>query len=213
VISLISDRALWRTVCVVALGGLVACSVRERSSAVETDPALRGELLTRVARDQAVRDTFATQLQATGTITPALVASMRHVDSLNLEWLTPFIRTRGFPTRAAVGHDGVLAAALLVQHADADPAFQAEVLPMLAAAYRAGDVAGQEIAMLTDRVATAHGRPQAYGTQTTIRDGVVRFDPIADSATVDARRLALGLPLLVVYKRALDSLYAQRRSP
>lgn len=205
-----------RMTCGVAFGGLLACSAsdgRAPSSAVVTDPALRDELLARVARDQAVRDTFATQLQATGTITPALWASMRHVDSVNLAWLRPLIRTRGFPTRAAVGHDAVLAAALLVQHADADPAFQAEVLPLMAAAYRAGEVSGQEIAMLADRVAKAQGKPQQYGTQTTIRDGVVHFDPIADSVTVDARRAALGLPSLVEYKRMLDSMYAQRRAP
>jgi hypothetical protein len=108
-----------------------------------------------------------------------------------------------------VGREGVADAALLVQHADADPAFQAAVLPMLEAAFTAGVVNGQEVAMLTDRVAKAQGRPQRFGTQTTITDGRVIFDPIADSAQVDARRAAMGLPPLTDYKRILDSVYAR----
>ncbi|HEX5004243.1 MAG TPA: DUF6624 domain-containing protein, partial [Gemmatimonadales bacterium] len=109
--------------------------------------------------------------------------------------------------------DGVAAAALLVQHADADPAFQATVLPMLEAAFRAGTVTGQELAMLTDRVAKAQGRPQRYGTQTTVIDGRVIFDPIEDSGQVDARRAAMGLPPLAEYKRVLDSAYARPQAP
>ncbi len=36
---------------------------------------------------------------------------------------------------------------------------------------RAGEVDGQDLALLTDRVAKARGRPQPYGVQTTLRDG------------------------------------------
>jgi len=185
----------------------VALSACARSG---RDPALRAELGSRVAVDQAVRDTSTEQLRSTGTVTPALIVSMNRVDSANLAWLKDRIRTHGFPTRAEVGSDGVKDAALLVQHADADPAFQAEVLPMLEAAYRSGDVAGQELAMLTDRVAKAQGRPQRYGTQASLVGGQVRIDPIEDSAGVDARRAAMKLPPLADYKRVLDSVYAQR---
>jgi hypothetical protein len=170
-------------------------------------------LLTRVARDQAVRDTFAAQLRTGGTLTPELLASLRAVDSANLAWLKPQLLMTGFPNRAQVGKDGVQAAALLVQHSDADPAFQAEVLPLLEAAFRAGDVTGQEVAMLTDRVAKAQGRPQRYGTQATITDGRVIFDPIEDSTGVDARRAAMGLPPLAEYKAVLDSAYGQQDRP
>jgi Family of unknown function (DUF6624) len=178
-----------------------------------TDPTFRQELLTRVARDQALRDTFVAQLRTGGTLTLELIASMRAVDSANLAWLKPHIRQSGFPTRGQVGEEGVQAAALLIQHADADPGFQAEVLPLLEAALQAGDVTGQEVALLTDRVAKAQGRPQRYGTQSTIKDGQVIFDPIEDSAGVDARRAAMGLPCLAEYKAVLDSVYGQRTTP
>ncbi len=193
--------------------GIGACAPGGAAPPAVSDPALQDTLLRRVARDQAVRDTFAAQLRATGTITPALAASLRAVDSANLAWLKPQLRQHGFPSRRAVGKEGVQAAALLIQHADADPAFQAEVLPLLEAAFRAGDMPGQEVAMLTDRVAKAQGRPQRYGTQTTIVGGRVIFDPIEDSAGVDARRAGMGLPPLLEYKAALDSLFGQEPGP
>ncbi|MEO8140678.1 MAG: DUF6624 domain-containing protein, partial [Gemmatimonadota bacterium] len=190
-----------------------ACTTRADVPPPATDLRLQRELLTRVASDQAVRDTFAAQLRATGTLTPAVVASMRAVDSVNLAWLKPQLRSAGFPTRAQVGKEAVQAAALLVQHADAEPTFQAEVLPLIEAAYRAGDLTGQEVAMLTDRVAKAQGRPQRYGTQTTGIDGRIVFDPIEDSAHVDARRASMGLPPLAIYKQLLDSMYGRKPAP
>ena len=195
---------------IVLLGG---CTPGPRDAPSVEDRALRDQFLSRVDRDQAVRDTFAMQLRETGTLTPELIASMRAVDSANLAWLKPQILRAGFPTTAQVGREGVLAAALLVQHADADPGFQAAVLPMLEARYKAGIVSGQEVAMLTDRVAKAQGRPQRFGTQTTIADGQVVIDPIEDSAHVDARRAAMGLPPLAEYKRVLDSAYARPQGP
>ncbi|ODT03645.1 MAG: hypothetical protein ABS52_08550 [Gemmatimonadetes bacterium SCN 70-22] len=198
-------RSLYRVGIVTLL--LTACS--RRNTGPYSEPALRAELLSRVARDQAVRDTFQVQLRQTGTITPALFASMSRVDSANFLWLREVVRSQGFPTHAQVGRDGVAAATLLVQHADAAPDFQGEMLPTFEALHRSGDVTGQELALLTDRVAKARGRPQRYGSQTTIVDGKVIIDPIEDSAGVDARRRALGLPPLAEYKRVLDSLYAR----
>jgi Family of unknown function (DUF6624) len=192
---------------------LSGCSPSSRNAPSVEDTGLRDQLLARVAQDQAVRDTFAMQLRETGTLTRELIASMQAVDSANLAWLKPQIQRTGFPTAAQVGREGVAAAALLVQHADADPSFQAAVLPLLEAAFKAGVVSGQEVAMLTDRVAKAQGRPQRFGTQTTIADGRVVIDPIADSAQVDARRAAMGLPPLAEYKRVLDSAYARPQTP
>lgn len=62
----------------------------------------------------------------------------------------------------------------------------------------------------TDRVATARGQPQVYGSQANLIDGHVVLEPIADSAEVDARRARVGLPPLAEYVRLLDSLYTAR---
>ena len=160
-----------------------------------------------------MRDTFVTQLRSPGGLTPALTASMAAVDSANLAWLKPLLLAYGWPTRAALGAEGVQAVFLLVQHADRDPAFQAAMLPQLKAAYEKSDIDGQSLALLTDRVAKAQGHPQVYGTQTTVRDHIAIIDPIADSAGVDARRAALGLPPLASYKRFLDSVLSQAGAP
>ncbi|MGE0439027.1 MAG: DUF6624 domain-containing protein [Gemmatimonadales bacterium] len=196
-----------------ALAVSVACTRPPADQPVAIDSAVRRELLARVAVDQAVRDSFTAQLRTGGVVTPAMVVSMAAVDSANLDWLRQEVRARGLPTRARVGEEGVRAATLLIQHADADPGFQAEVLPALEVAYRAGDVTGEALALLTDRVAKAQGRPQRYGTQATMRDGRMVIDPIDDSVGVDARRAALGLPPLARYLEVLDSVYGKREAP
>lgn len=175
-----------------------------------SDPAYRAELLSRVVTDQAVRDTLTAQLRASGTPTFELFQSMMAVDSANLAWLKPRLLAAGIPTPKQVGRDGVKAALLLLQHADSDPGFQAAMLPAVEAAFHAGGVTGQEFALLSDRVASAEGRPQRFGTQTTIQDGVIHFKPIADSAGVDARRAAFGLMPLAQYRTVLDSVYGKQ---
>jgi hypothetical protein len=172
------------------------------------DSSLRAELLARVRQDQAIRDTFAAELRATGSITPATGQRMLAIDSANTKWLKDIVSARGWPTRAAVGDEALRAAFLLVQHADHDPAFQARMLPLLEQAYAAGEIDGGQVALLTDRVAKAQGRLQRYGSQATIRDGRVIIDPIDDSVHVDERRARMGLPPLADYVRILDSVYA-----
>ncbi len=100
-----------------------------------------------------------------------------------------------------------------MQHADRDTSFQARVLPLLEAAHRRGQAQGQHVALLTDRLATARGEPQVYGTQAALSDGRMVVGPIRDSSDVDARRTAMGLPPLAEYLRVLDSLYVGGAAP
>ncbi len=194
-------------VCAALSQGAIACA-RQGG-----DPALRAELLRRLAQDQSIRDTFLTQVRTSGQPHPAVVARMRAVDSTNTVWLKDLIRRDGWPRGTAVGPDGQQAAFLLVQHADRDTAFQAGVLPLLQEAHAAGEIPGEAVALLTDRLAKARGQRQRYGTQTTIQNGRPVVDPIEDSVNVDARRAALGMPPLAAYKRRLDSLYDSRAAP
>jgi hypothetical protein len=106
--------------------------------------------------------------------------------------------------------DGEDAAFTLVQHGDADTALQARVLPMLERAYHASEATGQQVALLTDRVATARGAPQEYGTQVKIVGGHAVLKPVRDSANVDARRARVGLPPLREYLHMIDSAYTPR---
>jgi hypothetical protein len=177
------------------------------------DEALRRELLARLERDQAVRLALARKQQQGQTLDSLDVERVLAVDTANTAWLERVIAARGWPGRSLVGSDAANAAFLLVQHADRDTAFQARVLPLLERAYAAGEAEGQQVALLTDRLAIARGAPQVYGSQADIISGRIVLKPIADSAGVDARRARMGLPPLAEYVRMLDSLYARRPKP
>jgi hypothetical protein len=150
------------------------------------DEALRAELLRRVEKDQVARKAHD-------------VAGMREADAENLPWLQAVIAERGWPGASVVGTDGANGAWLLVQHADADPAFQRRCLGLLAAAVEAGEATKRQLAYLTDRVLLAEGKQQEYGTQVTARGG--RWVPrnLRDPDGVDARRAAAGLGTIAGY--------------
>ena len=171
----------------------------------QRDEALRAALISRGRQDQAVREVFlAGHHQDTTDL-----RLMSDVDADNTSFLKKIVAERGWPGRSLVGGDAESAAFLLVQHSP-DSAFQAKVLPLLEKAYAAGEAEGQQVALLTDRVAVQRGQPQVYGTQASIVNGRFKLNPIADSANVDARRAALKMPPVAAYMRILDSLYSTR---
>ena len=137
---------------------------------------------------------------------------MLATDSANLLWFKPLAQRYGLPTRAQVGKEGVEAAFLLIQHADRDPDFQEAMLPLLEKAYAAGEVPGDALGMLTDRVLKARGRPQRFGTQMTGLDGKMVMDSVEDPANLDQRRAKLGMMPMARYRELIESMYAQRPS-
>ena len=176
-----------------------------------SNDALRNELLLRARTDQAAREAFMLKRQTGGIFDSTDLARLSAVDSSNTAWLKHVVARQGWPTRAQVGSDGVRAALLLVQHADLDSAFQSRVLPLIQQSYAAGELPGADVAVLADRVAVSHGRPQLYGTQARLVNGRWVAAPISDSASVDVRRAKMGLPPLRDYLRVLDSLSSALR--
>ncbi len=170
-------------------------------------PELRAEFLERLAADQEIR----MRLIAAGIAEPdpALLAEMDSVDTANLARVVEIVDAHGWPTPEAVGADGVNAAFLIVQHADL--ATQERMLPLVEAAYEAGDLPGQSYALLLDRVRVRRGEPQVYGTQTTPvgewEDGEPGILPTVDDATLDARRAEVGLPPIAEYVRMVKAMY------
>lgn len=167
------------------------------------DEMLRAQLLIRGQKDQEVRQVF-----LTGRADSAAIDRMNQVDALNTAFMKKVVAEHGWPGYSLVGRDGENAAFLIVQHASLDTAFMAQVLPLVERAYATGEAEGQQVALLTDRVARQRGQPQIYGTQASIVNGRFVLDPIADSANVDARRAQLRIPPVAVYLRILDSLYS-----
>jgi hypothetical protein len=103
-----------------------------------------------------------------------------------------------------VGERASKAAWLLVQHADLDPAFQKQCLPLLEKTVAAGEGSAKDLAYLTDRVLVAEGKPQRYGTQFHNVEGKLVPRPIEDEANVDARRAAVGLGTMAEYTEQMQ---------
>lgn len=174
------------------------------------EPALRAEILARYAADQDVR----TRLVAAGVAAPdsALLAEMVATDAGNVARIAEVVERHGWPSAALVGRDGVEAAFMIVQHAD--PATQGRMLPLVEAAYRAGELAGSSYALLLDRVRLGRGEPQVYGTQASLGPGgAVTIALTVDDVTLDARRAEVGLPPAADYLRMLRDLYAPGADP
>ena len=183
-----------------------ACERAANSAAADQD--LRKELLRR--RDEEQRLRFQTiDAQKQGPIPADLLKRLTDVDRANREWLRGFIDKKGWPGQKLVGFDGSDAAWLLVQHADADPAFQKQCLTLLEAAVKRRDARPTHLAYLTDRVLSGEGKKQVYGTQFTTKDGRLEPRPIEDEANVDRRRAAVGLRPLAEYRKQMEKLYGK----
>ena len=180
-----------------------AAAHRASPAAKPTQPALRAELLAMSAADQQARNAFI----ANGNQGKALGQAIMDVDARNLSRIRQIDAEQGFPTVTQVGHDGVVAAWLLVQHADRDPSFQQQVLDKLQSRPDHGGISAQNYTLLVDRVLVAQHQPQRYGTQFKVVDGKLQADPIFDPANVDHRRAAAGLPPLADYECVLRVSY------
>ena len=171
------------------------------------DPALRRELLEMARADEQVRDALLSTLSPDQPMDSLAVAQANIFDAANVKRMKQIIKEHGWPGKTLVGEDGSNAAFLLVQNAAEDTAFQREVLALLRRAFRLGEVAGQDLAVMTDRVRLKEGLKQLYGTQAKpVADSLV-VDPIENEELVDNRRASLGLIPLSEYLAVLRQVY------
>ncbi|MDB4908854.1 MAG: hypothetical protein JWO05_3638 [Gemmatimonadetes bacterium] len=175
-----------------------------------SDTALRHELIVRLREDQRVRQLGAVKLGQAVIVDPARARELRSVDSSNTAFMKALVKRVGWPGRTMVGRSGAQAAFLLSQHADADTAFQREVLEQVTAAAAKGEAGNSDVAYLTDRVLRHAGKPQRFGTQVSIIDGKPSISPVEDSAHVNDRRKAMGLGSVEDY---LNNMSVMRKPP
>jgi hypothetical protein len=139
------------------------------------------------------------------------------IDRANVAALKEILGKHGWPTISVFGRDADRDAWLLVQHADHDPAFQKEVLAILARLKDTGETSPANYAYLYDRAAghpartpdgirvqgpdASPGGLQRYGTQGQCAGGRWEPFPIEDPARVDERRKSVGLGPLEEYRR------------
>jgi hypothetical protein len=95
-----------------------------------------------------------------------------------------------------VGADAAQAAWLLVQHADADPQFQASALKLMEPLLEKREALPQNYAYLYERL----NHPQRFGTQGSCKSkGVWAPREIENEAEVDRRRSEVGMQPLAQY--------------
>lgn len=207
-----------RVVAALSLCLVVSCTRDRQSPATTAKPPLdtatfRATLVRFGAEDQAIRDTLGQMMQGKRTLDTMVIHRMNHDDSVRTTWLAARIGEFGWPGRRAFGDTAAGAAFLIVQHAVQDSAFQARMLPLLEAAAARGDADPKDVAMLADRIAVKRGRGQVYGTQASLSNGHIVLAPIDDSAHVDERRRALGLPSLAEYVKVLEREFTAAAKP
>lgn len=159
-----------------------------------SEPALLEDLKLRVERDQAARKRW---LVDRGN--SELSSAVDSLDTENVAWLRNLISTKGFPTAAQVGQQGVHLAWLLLQHADQDPKLQNDLLPTLERRFAAGELPANDLARITDRVLIAASKPQRYGTQFDWFAGDFSLPEQKALVDIDAARATLGLMPLADY--------------
>ena len=131
-----------------------------------------------------------TQLGAQRADQPATGSS----DTVIMSRLRTLAATRGsaWPTRSLVGAAGVRAVWMLAQ---GDTALQRVALHRMMES-GPDEALPADVAVLEDRVRLQSGRKQLYGSQLRMVNGRLAPAPIEDSAHVDMRRDAAGLPPL-----------------
>ncbi len=188
----------------------------QAAQSVPAQPALRDEILRRKEVDQKARLAMIEAMNKPGAagkppmFDRKLLDELTAVDEDNTKWMKEVIEKHGWPGKTLVGDDGASAAWLMVQHADRDRAFQKKCLALMEA-MPVGEVRGENIAYLQDRVLVGEGKKQKYGTQTTEVDGAFRPSPIEDEEHVDERRKTLGMLPLAEYLKQVEAMYRPKK--
>lgn len=122
----------------------------------------------------------------------------------------------GYPGFKQVGEKSSSNFWLLVQHADAYPAFQRQVLKLMQAEVKRKNASPSNYAYLTDRVAQNAGQPQEYGTQVVYLGpgiGKAAVKSLRDPKNVNKRRAAIGMEPLEAYLEMMNNMHRQMNTP
>ena len=191
---------------------LFALRLAEQQS--QTGGTLAEQLEGHVIADQMVRIGWAKRPWGSRPLSPTadaildmrLGSAMSEVDRVNTEWLKAVVARHGWPSISQVGPSGAANAWLLVQHADADPAFQLEALRLMEPLLAKDEVDKSNYALLYDRLMVNTAGKQRYGTQMTCSAGKLVPRPIEDEAGLTKRRADMGLPPMADYLKLMSSL-------
>ena len=135
-----------------------------------------------------------------------ILKTIRTARDTNTTELCSLLKQYGWPTRDLVGEDGAKSMFYLLRNS-ATENLQRDLLPVIIAAVKKGEISKATFAAYFDRLRTNVGLKQIFGTQATIQNGFLVLFPISDEQHVDARRKQYDLPPLKTYLRGLEQLY------
>ncbi len=173
---------------------------------------LLDELSHRTARDQSIRRLMLDMLRTPGASPDEaqwtwlrLIQRMQGIDRDNRQWLKAELETLDWFTISEFGADADNNAFLIVQHATDDPDFMRDIHARFERLLPQGEIAPDNYALLTDRLAVIDGLPQPYGSQFECVDGQQQLQtPLSDAEEiVDVRRAEVGLPTMSDYRALL----------
>jgi VWFA-related protein len=135
-----------------------------------------------------------------------LIDTIRKSREKNTNDLCAIVKQYGWPTRDLVGDEGARAAFFLLRNSSTSE-LQRDLLPVIIAAVKKGEITKAAFATYIDRLRLNAGLKQIFGTQATILNDFLVLFPITDESHVDARRKQYDLPPLREYLRGLEKLY------
>jgi TonB family protein len=177
---------------------LTRARTKQQQHEAPFNPALVALLKQIYFRDQQYRLVAEVAEQQFGLNAPQIGEAMKQqerVDRVLIRQVDSLIAQHGYPGKSLVGEYEKNVAFFVIQHTPAD-----KYLPLLTAAADKGDMSWSALALFVDRLKTARGEPQVYGSQFGGQvDGHYTLQPIADEPHVNARRAKIGMVPLEEY--------------
>ncbi|MDD2656251.1 MAG: hypothetical protein PHQ18_01630 [Patescibacteria group bacterium] len=134
-------------------------------------------------------------------------------DQENTQRLKEIIDRIGWPTKSKVGENSAHYAWLLAQHADQDLEFQKKCLELMKQEQKE-EVQQEDVASLEDRTLVAEKKPQRYGTQCSIENGILYLPKktpteIFEPENLDKRRAEMGMEPFAEHEEAMRKMYEE----
>jgi len=130
--------------------------------------------------------------------------------------LERIVKQYGYPGFRQVGEKSSNNFWLLVQHADAHPTFQRQILKLMLPEVKKKNASPVNYAYLTDRIATNSGQLEEYGTQVKYEGpGLGKAVPnsLRDPQNVNKRRAAIGMEPLENYLDTMTKTHVEMNTP
>jgi hypothetical protein len=130
--------------------------------------------------------------------------------------LERIVKQYGYPGFRQVGEKSADNFWLLVQHADAHPDFQRQLLKLMLPEVKKKNASSVNYAYLTDRVAINSGQLEEYGTQVKYEgSGLGKAVPnsLRDPQNVNKRRAAIGMEPLENYLDMMTKMHVEMNTP